>query len=480
MSFPLRRLVCLVTLLILFLFPAHAAPNGLAETEFYDHSLHLYQPDPGAIVRLELDGNPLPADDVPAVIWQGRTMVPVRLIGEKIGASVSWVDETNQVILRRGDRLIVLTLGSATALVNGKPVTLYDAIPATLARLDSVERTMVPLRFVSEQLGCAVSWAQESYTASIRTPKDAPGVITAIQADANAQTVLISSDIMPTYRVMDLGDRVVVDLLGFRLASGFPGAIHVDNELITSVRYAQHGSDLYGEYDHTVRVVLDLKDGISLEENVVMEAVGQGLAITTFLPHRDEIDYTPSVPLDPQKKTVVLDPGHGGSADGAKYEGVAEKNINLAVARKLEALLRNKGYNVVMTRTDDSAVGLYDRADIANALNADIFVSLHSNASETNLEIQGIYTYCYPGSKQGAALAQSVQSAVSQITGAPDRGTPTANFVVLRETHMSAVLVEMGFMSTHDELMKLISDTYQDKLAHGIAEGIVQYLNENG
>ena len=83
---------------------------------------------------------------------------------------------------------------------------------------------------------------------------------------------------------------------------------------------------------------------------------------------------------------------------------------------------------------------------------------------------QGILTYHYPSDSSGAELAQSIQTAVCQVTGGTDRGVRSADFVVLRETDMSAALVEMGYMSSPGELAR------QDKLAQGIAEGIAQYL----
>lgn len=252
----------------------------------------------------------------------------------------------------------------------------------------------------------------------------------------------------------------------------------MDNELISKVRYAEHDSSLYSDYLNTVRVVLDLKEGISYQENVTVTTIGNGVVLTTYLPDRETIDLTPTTPLDPDKKTIVLDPGHGGSAFGAQYEGISEKNINLAVALKLERRLKECGYNVILTRSQDTSIGLYQRADLANAVQADLFVSLHSNASVTNLQATGIYTYYHPSSRRGARLAQAIQTPATQLTGAADRGIESADFVVLRETEMCAVLVEMGFMSTHSELMLLISDSYQDKLAAGIAEGIVQYLNK--
>ena len=101
---------------------------------------------------------------------------------------------------------------------------------------------------------------------------------------------------------------------------------------------------------------------------------------------------------------------------------------------------------------------------------------LPPNAAFLLANFQGILTYHYPSDSSGAELAQSIQTAVCQATGGADRGERSADFVVLRETDMSAALVEMGYMSSPGELARLLDASYQDKLAQGIAEGIAQYL----
>ncbi|MDB7815640.1 N-acetylmuramoyl-L-alanine amidase family protein [Intestinimonas butyriciproducens] len=479
----------LVLALLCSLTAAWAAPpNGSLSIELCDWNAKTYTPATAEAVRLTLNGETL-SGDVPAMIIDGRTLVPVRLVGEALSAQVLWVQQTGQVILKRGEDLIVLTLDSDSAVVNGVPASLPDGVPAQVVRYQGADRTMIPLRFVSEQLGAEVLWDQETYSAHITAdtseeptpdplpPEQSDKLVTDIQADANAQTVLITTDHTPEYQVMDLGDRLAVDVLGASLSSGFPGTIVVDNELISAVRYAEHGPGLRDGYDHVVRVVLDLQPGISYAKNVTVEAQENGVLLTTFLENRDDVDFTPTVPIDPEKSTIVIDPGHGGSRPGARYEGIAEKDINLAVSKKLETLLKNHGYNVVMTRSTDVDVGLYERADIANAVNADLFVSIHSNAAENRPDYQGIYTYYHPSSRRGARLAQAIQTPLCRMTGGIDRGIKDADFVVIRETQMCAVLVEMGFMTNHEELMNLIDDSYQDKLAQGISEGIVSYLN---
>lgn len=123
-------------------------------------------------------------------------MVPVRLISEKMGAAVRWLADTNEVAITLGESTVQLKIGSAQAQVNGEPVTLYDGIPAMVAKYNGIERTMVPLRFVSEQLGAQVGWVQENYTATISTGQGAYQV-TEIKADTQAKMVQITTSARP-------------------------------------------------------------------------------------------------------------------------------------------------------------------------------------------------------------------------------------------------------------------------------------------
>ena len=151
-----------------------AGPAGTLSVYFYHETTQRYgeltQTDR---VSLTLDGSPLTPDDVPALVQypagqNGRTLVPVRLIAERLGASVTWVPETRQVILLREESTIVLTLGSATALVNGQAMELPGGVPAGVVKWEGRESTMVPLRFVSEQLGATVDWDNDTFTAILK------------------------------------------------------------------------------------------------------------------------------------------------------------------------------------------------------------------------------------------------------------------------------------------------------------------------
>lgn len=174
---------------------------------------------------------------------------------------------------------------------------------------------------------------------------------------------------------------------------------------------------------------------------------------------------------------VVLDPGHGGEANGAEYGGVQEKDLNLSIARQAAGLLEEAGVTVLMTRTGDRYLDLYERTDLANKQKADLFVSVHCNANVEHDDAAGIYTCAYSRDTNGWRLAELLRQTMLAATGADDFGMEARpNLAVLRTSLMPAALVECGFMSTPAELEKLVRPDYQAKLARGIADGILAYL----
>lgn len=181
-------------------------------------------------------------------------------------------------------------------------------------------------------------------------------------------------------------------------------------------------------------------------------------------------------------KTVVLDPGHGGAQAGAFYYGVREADVNLAIALKLRDKLAAAGARVVMTRATDQlaappriaiAAELQARVDIAKAVDADIFVSVHSNAHDKE-ETNGAITFYAPG--RPTDLARAIQEGLILETGAVNKGVRPANFYVLRNSDIPAVLVEVGFMSNRTECSRLADPAYQEEAASGIFKGIVRYF----
>jgi len=182
-----------------------------------------------------------------------------------------------------------------------------------------------------------------------------------------------------------------------------------------------------------------------------------------------------------KNRIIVLDPGHGGSDPGAVAWNVKEKDLNLQVARILKEMLEKAGATVYMTRNDDRYVGLYTRADIANNLNADLFVSIHHNAS-SNSGAKGVMTLYYPSSKNtgrmnGQKFAEIVQRNLVNDLNTKDWGIiPRLNLVVTRETKMPAVLAELGFMTNKSELEKLVTYEFQYQAAKSLFKSITEAL----
>ncbi len=186
---------------------------------------------------------------------------------------------------------------------------------------------------------------------------------------------------------------------------------------------------------------------------------------------------SPSVPQVRQGQlTVVLDAGHGGGDPGAVgVGGLREKDINLAISEKVKANLEAKGINVVMARSSDVEIDLDPRVNIAERVNADIFVSIHSNSiSLSRPDVNGLETYYY---SSGLRLAQTIHNNVLQQTDLLDRGVRRARFYVLVNTSMPAVLVETGFVTGRDDAARFRNPAARDKIADGISNGVLQYLN---
>lgn len=205
-----------------------------------------------------------------------------------------------------------------------------------------------------------------------------------------------------------------------------------------------------------------------------------------------DYDYTMQIPFVINGiHKVAIDPGHGGSDSGSiGYSGAYEKDYNLSVSLKVRQILQSRGIDVLMTRDTDETVSLDERTDYANAQNVDILVSIHQNwfidyIKDSSGNVigtrypEGIETYSYPGSVNGARLAQSIQNNAISETNAVNRGAKTQNLHMVRETNMPAALIECGFISSPSEENKIKQQDYQNKLAYAISMGILDYFNMN-
>lgn len=511
-------------------------------------------------VRLVIDGKPV-TPDVPPRIVNGRTLVPIRIISETLGAAVEWSEAERLVTVSQRSVRVQLKIDDTRATINGEPALLD--VPPTI--VDG--RTLVPLRFVAEALGLKVEWE-----GATRTVRVGPVTVTAIRYETpdGVPRLRVSGDGPLRYAISyDGARRVTVDVLhavagpdvptgsfgvpgridvggGYIervLVEAIPGAprilrlqlelaqpleplaTYIENEFLVGfaaelqeVAWTQaDGAQRLLVYTNIPvrwtfemqpdgrRAFVDLPNvknrlqrplpgasgllaGTSIGPGMLpswtrltvdLSEVATGKTVSTGIPRIAGVDFR-SVAPPPSifKRKVFLDPGHGGSERGARGpSGVEEKGVNLAITLKLRDLLQRAGYEVLMSRTRDANVDLYERPRFANDAGADIFVSVHNNAF-VDPRVGGTEVYHYNGFVGSRRLAESIMRGLARGVGLTDRGIRNNQaFVVIKETKMPSVLVEVAYLTNPDEERLLTSEAFQQRVATALFNGIQSYFS---
>ncbi|ADU30378.1 N-acetylmuramoyl-L-alanine amidase [Evansella cellulosilytica] len=174
---------------------------------------------------------------------------------------------------------------------------------------------------------------------------------------------------------------------------------------------------------------------------------------------------------------IMIDPGHGGSDPGAVANGLMEKTLVLDIGKRVRKLLEQyEGVEVRMTRTNDTFVSLSDRAKMANEWKADYFASIHVNGGGGEGYEDFIHSNL-SNSSQTAKYRDTMHSEIMKQIGGRNRGKKKANFAVLRETAMSAILTENLFIDNSSDAAKLKQSSFLDKIAQGHVNGFVKLFN---
>ncbi len=177
---------------------------------------------------------------------------------------------------------------------------------------------------------------------------------------------------------------------------------------------------------------------------------------------------------------VVIDPGHGGPDPGAiGIGGLKEADVVLDVSKRVKKLLSEKGVKVRLTRNNEVDLDLPPRVSLANRTDADIFVSIHANASRgKRRDINGLETFYYSGWR-GRLLAKKIQKQILKVSpGSPDRGVRQGRYFVIKNTRMPAVLVEIGFLTGRLDSRRLEKPIHRKRIAYAITKGILEYLSK--
>jgi len=331
-----------------------------------------------------------------------------------------------------------------------------------------------------------------------------PAVVREAKFENDSVVLSYEGKVQPRVTVMTAPDRIVVDLPDSGFSGQFvpamdgssrTGKIAVEGHpSLQAVRYSVFSD----KPSSTLRFVLDLNQpwNYQVSNDAATGQVRIWLPADNSVPPEPEVppastespnpadpstptDPTgPGTPVDPGKSlyTVVLDAGHGGKDPGVvSITKKFEKDFTLPVILKLQAILAaDPRLHVVLTRDSDVYPTLRERTDLANSLQADLFLSVHGNSNKKSTPNGSATYYTRDASRQ---LAETIQKFAAPSTGLKDNGIIQDNLFVTRETTMPAVLYEAGFLSNSSDEAQMYTDAFQDKLAQGLAAGIKAYLN---
>jgi N-acetylmuramoyl-L-alanine amidase len=422
--------------------------------------------------------------------------------------------------------------GAVTLAAEGHKVTLYDrkslaSIDGDLRLLSSnvlLEggRWLVPVdsvpRFLAPLLGKRAEWRAAQRTLLIGNVS-VPRITVRTSVSGNAVRVALEASEKVPFRVAQEQGRVTiaiprdvidVSLQPERLTGGIVDGVQFTGgkDNVFTITLGRRFKDLQAhEEEAPTRLVLDF----------------QATPLAAGEPSPSPSASAPPrvVPEGPAVRTVVIDPGHGGDDVGAKGPGGAlEKDVTLAIARKVRATVANTlGLQAFLTRDKDHDVALDERAAFANNYKSDLFISIHANASRAQgARGSEVYFLSYqasddesrrvaaleggeipasasaPGSsdvalilwdmaqaehlEESSSLASRIQEELAEVTGNERRGVKQAPFRVLVGAAMPAVLVEVAFISNSEEEKLLTSDAYQSRIAAAVVRGIARFQHD--
>jgi N-acetylmuramoyl-L-alanine amidase len=435
----------------------------------------------------------------------GRVLVSVADVAAALEGTVAFDERTRSFEVRVKGRTAVFGTDTPVAVVDTRLVTL--AAPAraegSLAFADAefLTRVLGPLT------GVSFSWdAGRRSLVAARAESPEITVETTVADVGDATKVIFRFSRPPQYRVEKTEDAVVLKFPGVTLLPGAPETLS-DSPRVARVNV--RGSE--------ASVALREK---GLSTNVY--PLGSPPRLVVDVARVAAAGEVPAPAVPARAWTVVIDPGHGGTEEGAKGpDGLLEKDAMLALSKTVQDVLVRRGYRVVTTRSSDVGVGLEDRAASANAAKADVFISLHANASRTPTahgtevfylsldasdraaallaESENLGGSASGGSAEknaaardldlilwdlaqnqhlaaSARLAEIIQADFNRLLGVTTRGVKQAPFRVLIGVNAPAVLVEVAFITNPDEERRLNSDEFRRQTAETLAGSLDNFF----
>lgn len=456
---------------------------------------------------------------VPYRVFSGRQMLPLRATLKKLGGGTEWVNNTDTLTVFGAVKYVSVRAGKvyADASMEFRPrvSVLTDpnrvVVDLTGVRLDGATKLDLDSTARVSQYRPNVTRIVFQTPAAIDLDKlnFQPG--RTLEADWSAppveptkpdeQTTVPPVTTVDNPPVVPPTVPAVVPKLVVQVRSENDSQLWIDIPVTTTAEPTFQKPDV-----DTLEIVLpgvfrDLEDGFMVESPSIMAATTRKIASGTVLtlalarPLGAQIirDST-GVHLQLVKpdvgdgrlagKLVVVDPGHGGKDKGASAGGVFEKDLNLTMGRLIAEALAKEGATVVMTRKTDVFISLDARAEMAQKIHADMFVSTHINSTGNSSNQSGGITFHHFGRPVSKVLAECIQQEIGKVSGIPNLGVWSdqriyrTGFAVLRQTTMPGVLLELGFINNARDRKRLVTDDFQRSVAAAVVRGIKVFLGD--
>ncbi len=476
----MKKLILLLITVIssLFIFTNAYASDYILE---YDGITEEYT---GSIYKLMINDE-FVETTVPPIIFNDFALVPIREVCEPMGAVVNYITVSKQIFVNFDNSYLRLKIGNKIASVDEVDMKIPgDIAPMLISINGSSAKTMVPVRFMAENLGFNVDFDGENGIIKINQPKEIEkSVINNFKTSYTDSKTTIKLTFDKAISEHTKPALTASDVLYFDIANcaySLPSTNEINKGAIKSLRFGIH--------DNSTRVALDLENYTGYKVTLSNDKKTFTITVTSR-PQTNEDKDSDKNNTPTTEKIVVIDAGHGGRDPGTsgtiEEETFYEKTINLDIARKVQKLLESKGITVMMTRDSDTFPTLEERSDLANINDAVIFVSIHSNwaTSNTASGYEAYYSNLNNSSTTGLSskeLANSIMNELSKNMSTKNRGLKTADHVVTKTSYMPAVLLEVGFMSNTEELEFMLTEEFQNNFAKGICDGILNVIDKAG
>jgi N-acetylmuramoyl-L-alanine amidase len=438
-------------------------------------------------------------------------------------ATQFWNATNRKTVLGIGRSRFTVTVDTRVVVIDGEPVMLRTPV------LYEAGFVMIPMEFVLEiappYTMNELTWdADERRLHVRRVGYTVTGLEFAVTADRSTATIELSE---PLIHHVDSGTPGLVRLkiYGGR-ADESKFTVKEPHGMFNAVRIEQTDRDVFLYFDvkrYTERVLVERAESpprilVILEKGELPEIPEPDFAERKRV---EIIDRRAAEPRRLEVRTVVIDPGHGGKDYGkVGVTGVLEKDVNLAISRKVRDRLEREGLKVVLTREDDMLLSLTERTEIANQLDGDLFISIHCNGWFST-ETGGFEAYFLSPARtdwsrtvamaenaaddfltvksdaggdiefilwdvvqngfinESSLLAELVQKTMSERLQIRNRGVKQANFTVLQGARMPAVLIETAFLSNPAEERLLVDEEFQSSVADGIVQAVQRFRDRS-